>query len=104
MKRYVLTQTAKDDLDDIWFYIARQGGAAPAERAMWLLHEAIVILGRQPNIGRRCDDLDEGGRCFPVANYIIYYRAESRRILITHVFHGRRDQRSAWRQSPRGRD
>jgi toxin ParE1/3/4 len=104
MKRYVLTQPARDDLDDIWFFIARQGGLGPAERLILRLQETIVGLAAHPEIGRRCDDIDEGGRCFPVAHYIIYYRVDSRRILITHVFHGRRDQRSAWRQAPKGRD
>ena len=45
MKRYVLTQSAKNDLDEIWFYIAREGGGIElAERVIWRLHEKIVTL------------------------------------------------------------
>jgi hypothetical protein len=52
------------DLDDIWFYIAQDSGCIkPAERVIWKLHEKIVTLAASPGIGRRCDDIDPGGRC-----------------------------------------
>jgi plasmid stabilization system protein ParE len=51
MKRYVLTKSAKNDLDEIWFYIAAQSGSiAPAERVIWRLHEKIVSLAANPGI------------------------------------------------------
>ena len=88
--------TSKADLDDIWFFLARRSGnVIPAERVIHQLQETIVSLAAHPGIGRRCDDIDEGGRCFPMGNYIVYYREEARRVAITHVFHGRRDQRRA---------
>lgn len=96
MKRFVLTESAKQDLDDIWFYIAENSGSiVPAERVIWKLHEKILALAASPGIGRRCDDIDPGGRCSPMGNYIVYYREDSRRIAITHIFHAKRDQSKA---------
>ena len=104
MKRYVLTKSAKNDLDEIWFYIATQSGSiAPAEQVIWRLHEKIVSLAANPGSGRRCDDIDPAGRCSPLGNYIVYYREESRRIVITHVFHGKRNQAKAWKQPASGK-
>lgn len=104
MKRYLLTKSAKADLDEIWFFLARRSGnVIPAEHVIHQLEETIVSLAVHPGIGRRCADIDEDGRCFPVGNYIIYYREEARRIAITHVFHAKRDQARAWKQAPKGR-
>ena len=98
MKRYRLTKTAQSDIDDIWVYIARKSGSvAPAERLIWRLYRAIVNLASQPGIGLPCPEIDAEGLAFPVGNYVIYYRQESSRIVITHVFHGMRDQKRAWR-------
>jgi len=81
------------------FYIAQDSGSIkPAERVIWKLHEKIVTLAASPGIGRRCDDIDPGGRCSPIGSYIVYYREDSRRIVITHVFHAKRDQSKAWKQ------
>jgi len=100
MKRIVLTDAVQKDLDDIWFYIARQSGnIAPAEQVIKRLHATIVTLANNPDIGRPCsEDIDPNGRWFPVNNYILYYRAETRRIIFTHIFDGRRNQSDAWRK------
>jgi plasmid stabilization system protein ParE len=105
MQRLVLTESAKNDLDEIWFYIAAESGSIEsAERVIWRLHRTITKLTATPGMGRRCDDIDPKGRCFPAGNYIVYYREESRRIVITHVFHGNRDQAKGQKQAPyRGR-
>jgi plasmid stabilization system protein ParE len=101
MKGYVLTRSAKRDLDEIWFGIAeRSGRVETAERTLWLLYRKILSLAKFSAAGRHCDDIDEGGRCAPVGNYIVYYRPISSGIAVTHIFHGARDQKKAWRKSP----
>jgi len=98
MKRFVLTESAKADLDAIWFYIAQDSGSIErAERVIWKLHKRILALAASPGIGRACPDIDPEGRCSPMDNYVIYYRELSRRIVITHVFHSKREQVKAWK-------
>src|SRR5713101_3808402 len=100
MKRYLLTRSAKKDIDEIWLYIAqRSDNVTPAERLVSQLQRTIVSLAANPLIGRRCEEIDERGRCFSAGEYIVYYREESARIAITHVFHSKRDQKKAWRET-----
>ena len=82
MKRFVLTEAAEKDLDDIWFYIVSESGnIAPAERVVWRLHQAIVRLADNPGIGRPCsEDIDPIGSWFPVNKYIVYYRSGTGRM------------------------
>ena len=62
MKRYVLTGSAKRDLDEIWIDIAeRSRSIETAERMLWLLYRKILSLAKFSGTGRRCDDIDEGG-------------------------------------------
>ena len=79
MKRVRLSRIAETDLDEIWLYVAGDGG---------------VDVANQPNAGRLRDELAIGLRSFPVENHIIYYRPEPSHILIARVLHGRRDQAS----------
>ena len=104
MKRFILTEAAAKDLDDIWFYIASEGASiASAERVIWRLHRAILTLGDSPAIGRPCDpDIDPDGWWFAVNKYLVYYRRDGHRIVITHVFDGRRSQKKAWRRPVKG--
>lgn len=101
MQRFILTEAAQKDLDEIWFYIAKESGSiAPAERVIWRLHKAIVTLATNPDIGRPCsEDICLGGLWFPVGRYQVYYLKGTRQIIITHVFQGQRDQKKAWRKT-----
>lgn len=100
MKRFVLTREAEQNLDDIWLYIARESRSiAPAEKLIRRICDVIILLAANPAIGRPCsDDIDPQGYWFPVGRYIVYYRRLARRIAITHIFDGSRDQKTAWRQ------
>ena len=100
MKRYLLTRSAKKDIDEIWLYTAQKSDSVtPAERLTSRLHRTMISLAANLLIGRRCEEIDRRGRCFPAGEYIVYYRQESSRIAITHVFHSKRDQKKAWRET-----
>jgi plasmid stabilization system protein ParE len=104
MKRFLLTRSAKKDIDEIWLYIVQKSDSVtPAERFISRLHTTIVTLAANPGIGRRSEEIDRRGRCFPAGDYIVYYREESSRIAITHVFHSKRDQRKAWQETQSGK-
>ena len=60
--------------------------------------KTIATLPAHPNAGVEIPEFGAGVRKFPARDYIIYYRAAgSNRIEILHLFHGARNQRSAWR-------
>jgi toxin ParE1/3/4 len=98
MKRYRLAGPAKADLDEIWLYIAQEGGVAAADRVIATINARFLILGGIPDAGRACDEIGPNIRAFPVGKYLIYYRPAHRGgILISRVIHGMRDQQEAWR-------
>lgn len=84
---------AEADLDDIWFYTARNSGSLEiADRFIEVLTDRFYLLTRNPYIGRRRDEeLRPGLRSFPVRDYIILYRIEGEDVLILRVLRGSRD-------------
>jgi toxin ParE1/3/4 len=92
--RYLVSREAKADLAEIFSYFAEDSVTA-ARRMNARFHEAFIALARMPGIGRERLDLESGSRSFPVGNYIIYYRERRRRIEISRVLHGMREQKRA---------
>ena len=56
------------------------------------------MLGRYPDVGRQRDDFEPGALCFSVEEYVIYYRRRKAGIEISHIIHGKRDQKRAWEE------
>ena len=97
MKRIRVSGAAERDLDEIWKYIAERAASIDvADRVVDSIVDTFPVLARAPAAGRKRDDIESGVRCFPVANYIVYYRATGRYVVIARVIHGMRDQRSAF--------
>jgi toxin ParE1/3/4 len=88
-----LAPEAASDLDDIWYYVARQSGSVEvADRLIDTIARRFVVLARNPHLGRRRDDdLRPGLRSFPVGSYVIIYRVEGPDVLILRVLWGGRD-------------
>jgi toxin ParE1/3/4 len=84
---------ADDDLDEIWYYVARESGSIEvANRLIDSLTDRFFLLASHPHLGRsREDDFGTGSRSFPVSGYVIVYCIEGEDVLILRVAHGRRD-------------
>ena len=94
MKPFVLTRLARQDLAEIWDYLAADGIPA-AERVLGRIEDAIAKLSRTPGIGHLREDLaDRRHRFFLVYSYLIVYRPNSRPLEIIRVLHASRDVRS----------
>ena len=64
---YRLAPRAREDLDAIWDYVAREArDEAPADRLIDTITERLSLLAEHPRIGRAREDLDVGLRSFPV--------------------------------------
>jgi plasmid stabilization system protein ParE len=86
-------QQARDDLDGIWEYIARESrGDAAADRHIDAITDRFYLLARHPKIGRARDE-DPGPRTwsFPVEDYVIVYDLDGEDVRMLRVAHGRRD-------------
>ncbi len=87
---------AKNDLDEIWLFIA-QDNLDAADRFVDFLTDKFPLLASSPQMGRRRDDLSPGLRGFPVKNYVILYRILKNRIEVARVVHGARDLKALFR-------
>jgi toxin ParE1/3/4 len=65
MSRYLLTDRAQADLDEIWLYIAEHNIPA-ADSFLDTLHERLVLLAGQPLLGRVRPELAPNLRSLPV--------------------------------------
>ena len=90
---------AEAELDDVWFYIAKESGSIEiADRVVDSVTDRFVLLTRFPRMGRRRDeDLRPGLRSLAVGEYVIIYRQEDEEVLILHVIRGSRDLRALFR-------
>jgi toxin ParE1/3/4 len=96
--RIRVSKKALRELDEIFAYWARRAGLDVADRLIETLEEHFALLTDFPEIGRKCDEIARGVRCFPAGEYLIYYRKARGVIQILHVFHGARDRSSALRR------
>ncbi len=91
MSGYLLGRDAERDLDNLWEYIA-QDSVQAADRLIAEIFEAFEVLGRNPGIGHKREDLTKFPVLFwPVGNYLIIYRAAGSLVEVVAIVHGRRD-------------
>ena|SRR5665647_240775 len=81
---------ARDDIDDIWNYIADDNINA-ADNWLDKLDEQFALLTLQPLMGRARDELAAGIRSFPLGRYVIYYLPLPNGIDVVRVLHSARD-------------
>jgi toxin ParE1/3/4 len=90
MNQFSVSDTARADLDEIWFYIAQDNPAAADEFILAILTR-FSHLAAMPGIGRQREELTPGLRSFPVGNHVIFYRPLESGVEIARVLHGARD-------------
>jgi toxin ParE1/3/4 len=90
---------AEAELDDIWYYIAKESGSIEiADRVIDSVTDRFFLLARFPQMGRRRDeDLRPGLRSSVVGEYVIIYRVGDEEVLILHVLRGSRDLKALFR-------
>lgn len=87
-----LASQVEFELDDIWYYVARESGSIEiADRLIDSITDRFFLLANHPYVGRLREDLRPGLRSFPVGQYVIIYRIEDTDVLILHVLHSHRD-------------
>jgi toxin ParE1/3/4 len=88
-----LAPHAAEDLDSIWYYVAKESGSVDiANRLIDSITARFFLIATHPNIGRtRDNDFGSGSRSLPVGEYVIVYSIEHGDVLIHRVAHGRRD-------------
>ena len=103
MSRYVLTPLARNDVFEIWSYIAEDNEEV-ANRVERAVYEACAFVAESPMRGHVRRDLTSRPLRFwtltRYPNYSIVYRPETSPLQVIAVLHGRRDIRRALKQRP----
>jgi toxin ParE1/3/4 len=90
MGQILRTNQAHRDLVEIAVYLNEQNPVA-ADRVLDAIDDYCRLLADFPEMGRKRDELAPSLRSYPVGNYVIFYRVESKGIQIIRVLHGARD-------------
>jgi toxin ParE1/3/4 len=94
-----LAPKAERDLDDIWYYVAKESGSIEiANRLIDSITDRFFLLASFPYLGRsRDEDFGFGCRSFAVTEYVIVYCLEAEDVSILRVAHGPRDIEALFR-------
>jgi toxin ParE1/3/4 len=71
MNQYLVSATARSDLDEIWFYIAQDNPCA-ADKFIRAVVSRFRLLASMPEMGRQREELAPRLRSFPVGSYVVF--------------------------------
>jgi toxin ParE1/3/4 len=95
--RIVRRPRARQDLVEIWRYIADDAGESRADRYLRRLNDVASYLAQQPLMGRNRPEIQEEGiRSFPAESHVMFYIALEDGIELVRVIHGSQDLENAW--------
>jgi len=83
------TPVARDDLEQIWDYIAENNPQA-ATRMAQMLMQKCQLLAENPLLGRQRNEIAPNLRSFPTKSYTIFYRI-SENLEIIRILNAARD-------------
>lgn len=89
----VISDPARDDLDEIWDYVAREASLEIADFVIARLYEAMYRAAEQPNLYRRRPEYAGKPRRVNVFSYAIFYDdlQDADGIFVWRIVHARRD-------------
>ncbi|HBL30449.1 MAG TPA: type II toxin-antitoxin system RelE/ParE family toxin [Acidobacteria bacterium] len=100
MSRFVLTSAAREDLEELVAYIAKDSPTA-ARRVARELRNSMRKLARLPEMGHRRSDLcDEPLRFWQVYSFLVIYLPETKPLQILRVLRAARDVRAILAERP----
>ena len=86
------TPAAEKSLDQIYDFIAiQQQNPDGAVRVLREIERKCDLYANQPEMGDRRHELSDDLRCFPVGNFVVFYRPQTQGIVVVLVIHGARD-------------
>ncbi|MBW4614857.1 MAG: type II toxin-antitoxin system RelE/ParE family toxin [Desmonostoc vinosum HA7617-LM4] len=90
MSRFRISTQARQDIEDIWNYVAKSNLQA-ADKLFDTLRASFPKLAKFPQMGRERSELAPSLRSFLVKSYLIFYRPIEEGIEIVRILHGSQD-------------
>ena len=92
MSRYLLTQTAEGELEEILAFIAERDGKGRAEHVLVHFLEAFENLASAPGIGHHKQQLTGVTlRWWPIFRFLVLYDPKAKPLTVMRILHGARD-------------
>ncbi|SDB59011.1 toxin ParE1/3/4 [Flavobacteriaceae bacterium MAR_2010_188] len=91
MSKYVLSEEAGNDIEEIFDFGAYKFGNAQALNYLINMQGHFEALAKNPLIGKKRNDIKKGLFSLPYASHIIFYRILKNQIRIVRVLYGGRD-------------
>jgi toxin ParE1/3/4 len=88
--RLILSRRAKEDLLEIWEFIADHDEIA-ADRYIDHLRDRALELLHFPELGRARNEIFSGLRSLLARNHLLFYRFERQEVQILRILHGSMD-------------
>lgn len=96
-RRLIIAPIARDDLEQIWDFIARDSIDA-ADRVRDEIESAMLQLAEMPGMGHHRQDVtDKNLRFWNVYSYLIAYRYTETELRVARVVSGYRDLKKMFR-------
>lgn len=95
MAEVTLTDSAREDLLDIWHHIARDSVRA-ADNVIDQIEARCRELATAPMSGRLRDEFRPDLRSIPVGRFLVFYLPDPGGITVARVVRGERDLPSVW--------
>jgi toxin ParE1/3/4 len=90
MNQFRVSPEAREDLDEIWHYIA-QDNLDAADKYVGAIVSRFPTLASMPLMGRERPELAAGLRSFVVGHHVIFYRLFDGGVEVARVLDGVRD-------------
>lgn len=87
MARIRISSEAERDIDGIAAHTLGAWGWRQTAEYLAKLEEGIDLLGTNPLIGRKCDEIQADLRRFEIGSHVVFYLAETEGILVVRVLH-----------------
>lgn len=94
MPRRARTPRARQDLIDIWLWIAAENPTA-ADRFLDSIDEKLQLLAASPRLGPFRPDMAKGVSILPVRRYLVLYRENREGIEVVRIVHAMRQIKQA---------
>lgn len=93
-RRIVLSAEARADMKEILRYTQETWGRDQRMRYSRVIHDALINIGRHPDIGIARPEIDLGTRSMKVSRHTILYDVLEDRIVVTAIIHDREQRNS----------
>ena len=89
MLRFRFSRRAEADLLSIGAYTLRTWGENQTVRYLGDLETCCQTLADNPALGRTCDNVRPGLRGMEIGRHVVFYREDTRGILVSRILHRR---------------